>query len=298
MDISKTKLTLIVAGSVLVGMAIVIVGAATWLFVKLQSDTPASFSFGESHKEKTVASAPALDENPEYLGSQAMYSGESSNYRDQVLAAGDARITGKALFQDAPVSGLKLRLGLNGKVMSQWGTTNAAGNYTITVPPGRYQVTGFELDRESANRVLAGKILHPQCNMLDQIQVDAASGKSASGPDFSFTNPVVVSGPVGDLPVGSKVIIAWHAYPGAASYRVQLEEHKSQSRFSGKTEFVYPWQSRPVVTTNSLDISTTEGKLKPGFYYRTSVEALDATGTVISESAPSYRSSPFHLPQS
>ena len=65
MEITRTKLTLIVVGSVFVGMALVIVIAAGWLFIKMGSDTPSSISFG-GEKGKSIASAGDIAEEKRY----------------------------------------------------------------------------------------------------------------------------------------------------------------------------------------------------------------------------------------
>jgi hypothetical protein len=294
MEISRIKLTGIIVGSILVGMAIVIVGIAAWFYSHMVSDTPASFTIG-GRQEKLVAKAPDIAENPEYLGTQAEIWGNFQNDRDQVLAAGDAQLTGKALWQNKPVAGLKLRLSLNEKVMTQWGTTDATGGYSVSIPPGRYKISGFEFDRPSANRVLAGKIMYPGRHMIAP-QFNVSSGKAAEAIDFDFTDPVILTGPFGELPPDAKVVITWQAYPGAARYRVQLEEREHRSQL-GSTQFMFPWSSRPVAPTNSLDISTTDAKLKPGYLYRARVEALDEKGHAISETPMRYDDPGFHLPK-
>ena len=237
-----------------------------------------------------------MEERAEYLGTSAIFSGHSSDFRNEVLAAGDSQITGKARLQDRPVAGLKLRLSLNGKVMSQWGTTDSTGSYSISVPAGRYQVTGYELDHASPDRVLAGKIMRPQRETLDSTLIQAAPDKVASGPDLDFTEPVVLTGPVGDQSSNAKVIITWQPFPGAASYRVQLDESERRTQFFGETKFVYDWASRPLVSSNSFDVSSAQAKLKPGYYYHARVEALGANGKVISETPNGKGNLGFRMP--
>lgn len=293
MEISKTKLTLVIIGSVTVGMAVVIVVVSTWLYMQFQSNMPTNISFGGG-RERLVSKAPDFTETKQYLGSQAVSFGENIDMENTVLATGDSILSGKASLKGRPLAGFKVRLRLNGKVASQWGTSDTDGVYRISVPAGRYTLTGFEVDREAANKVLAGMIMHPhQLGHFHETSnvVNATPGRAASSFDFEFTDPVVVLGPFGELPADGKVLITWRPYPNATSYRVQLTERMKMFQ-TGIVPQVFPWSSRPVVATNAFDISTTGAKLKADAQYQISVEALDVNGNVISQSADQFGMQP------
>ncbi len=294
MEISKTKLLLIVTGSVLVGMAIVIVGAATWLFLKFNAGNPATLSFG-GREEKTVDNAPLVSEPRTYLGSQSVFFGERPAESTTVLTAGNSLIIGKTLVNEKPVQGVKLRLMLNGGVASQWAVSDEAGVYKISLPAGRYATKGFELDWQTANRTLAGKIMDPRCSGPETATdiTDASPAKPGKGMDFLFIDPIEVLGPFGEQPADGKIVIAWRPYPNAASYRVQLQEHVALG--GGTVHYAFPWETRPVVTSNSLDLSATGIKLKPQVTYGIQVEALNKEGQTISESPDRFRAPGFSV---
>lgn len=117
--------------------------------------------------ENTVSEVPiVLEQQEQFYGSSARYSGGLSGDRNKVLSEGDAEIIGSIFAEDRPVAGVKLRLWLNGGVMSQWGVTDVNGQYQISAPAGEYKVDGYELDFEVANTVLSGLIDSPQNDLL------------------------------------------------------------------------------------------------------------------------------------
>jgi hypothetical protein len=67
--------------------------------------------------EKEVYAVPPINESRRFLGSTGRYSTPGS--REDVLSSGPGEIVGKAEVNGEPVAGLKLRLALNGKVMSR-----------------------------------------------------------------------------------------------------------------------------------------------------------------------------------
>ena len=89
--------------------------------------------------------------------------------------------------------------------------------------------------------------------------------------------------PEGEVNIGSELIARWKPYPGAARYRVDLQE--TPPRMTGGTsKQVFDWKARPEVTGDSLDLIKAGLVPKSGQDYSIKIEALDEKGAVISES--------------
>ena len=118
-----------------------------------------------------------------------------------------------------PRQGLRLRLALNGAVMSQWATSNSDGKYDIGVPYAKYRIDGYELDSSIANTLLAGKTDGPRDELLSMREtiVVVAQGKARRGPDLAFVDPVRKKGPFGDISLAQPVVVSWEAYPNAVA---------------------------------------------------------------------------------
>ena len=98
-----------------------------------------------SEPEEDVHFPPEISRSNKFLGATGFYSGDFSRGSSGVLSSGPGQIIGAAMVDGEPLEGLRLRLALNGSVMSQWATTGAAGRYEIGVPFGGYRIDGFEL---------------------------------------------------------------------------------------------------------------------------------------------------------
>ncbi len=286
MEISPAKLTLIVIASIIVGIAIAIVGG--FVFVYSMFDTGRSVSFGDDTKRKVVASAPYDAAARGFLDTTNMTWGDTPSHNVPQLVIGDARIVGTTSVDGQPLAGLRLRLNLNSKVISNWAVTDAAGRYEISVPPGKYVVSGFEFDRVAANKLLAGKIIRPGCLLPvrcgeDRPPFEVLAAKTGTGINFEFIDPVELLAPEGEVKIGSELMAQWKPYPGAARYRIGLYE--TPPRMTGGTSnSVFDWKARPEVTGESLDLIKAGLVPKSGQDYSIKIEALDAKGTVISES--------------
>lgn len=245
--------------------------------------------------EKTVATAPPVVDRERFFGTHASMSGEfSMASRNTVLAAGPGRITGSAKSDGKPLQGLRLRLALNGGVMSQWATTGADGRYEIEVPYGKYRVDGYELDSSSANTVLAGKTdgAHERYHLREVTDVEAA--KPGRGLDFAFVDPVRKLGPRGELRLAEPVVLRWEPYAGAAAYRVQVTERKDPQDFESQRN-LFEWRERPVVRATSVDLAEYKAALKKGHHYVVEIEALDERNRVLSQSPRNFATPDFRV---
>jgi hypothetical protein len=184
------------------------------------------------------------------------------------------------LSDSKPVSGVKLRLALNGNVMSGWVTTDAQGAYTVAVPFGRYRIDGYEIDRDAADRALAGKIDEPR-NPHSSPLLEIAQGSDGEGLTLGYVNPVVKLGPKGNVPSTVPVVVSWQPYPGAQRYVVQLYETATAYEYPGP-DTVFSWRDRPEVEDTSFDVAAAGAALKPGYYYTIEIEARDAAGRALS----------------
>lgn len=285
MEISPTKLTLIVIASIIVGIAIAIVGGFVWMYSMF--DTGRSVSFGGDAKRKVVASAPYDAPAAGFLDTANMTWGDTPSHNLPELATGDARIVGTTKVDGRPLAGMRLRLNLNSKAISNWAVTDAAGRYEIPVPPGKYVVSGFEFDRGAANKLLPGKIIRPGCLPVrcgeDRPTFEALAAKPGTGLNFEFIDPVELLGPEGEVKIGSELMARWKPYPGAARYRIGLQE-TPPTMTGGTSNPAFDWRARPEVTGESLDLIKAGLVPKSGQDYSIKIEALDDKGTVISES--------------
>jgi hypothetical protein len=285
MEISRTKLTLVVIASIIVGMAIVIVAGAAYVYTMAVTGSTVTLGGGKESMPK-IASAPYEARPIGFLDSTNLSWGDKSSYNLPELATGDARIAGSAKVDGRPLAGLRLRLRLNSQAKSEWVLTDAQGRYEISVPSGKYLVNGYDLDNDTANRLLSGKILHPGCRFSCRNESVMAVGPAnpGRGLDFEFIDPVESLGPDGDIPLGSELVARWKPYPGAARYRITVYERKSETGSGGWSwSSTFDWNDRPEVKGESIDLI--KAGLKPAAEqsYSVMIEALDARGATLSE---------------
>ncbi len=284
MEISPVKLTLIVIASITVGIAIAIIGG--FVFVYSMFDTGRSVSFGGDTKRKVVASAPYDAAARGFLDTTNMTWGDTPSHNVPELATGDARIVGTTKVDGQPLAGLRLRLNLNSKVISSWAVTDAAGRYEISVPPGKYVVSGFEFDRDTANKLLPGKIIRSGCLPIrcgeERTPFEALASKPGAGINFEFINPVELLAPAGEVEISSELLARWKPYPGAVRYRIGLHETPPQMT-GGSSVPVFDWKAGPEVTGDSVDLIKAGLVPKSDQDYSIKIEALDEKGAIISE---------------
>jgi hypothetical protein len=280
------KIFLLMLGSAVFGALMVVAAFYGYLYWQFSQSTGGEVRIPPRH-EKTVSAAPPIVDRERFYGSQAMMSGEfAPSMRQTVLAGGPGAIAGSVVSGGKPLQGLKLRLALNGAVMSQWATTGADGRYSVMLPHGKYRVDGYELDSSSAQSVLAGKTDGPRQNLHGREAIDVAEGKPGQGIDFAFVDPVKKLGPTGDIKLGQPVIVSWKAYPGASAYRVQLVERKEPRDFESHRQ-VFEWRERPTVAGTSVNLADYSAVLKKDHHYSVEIEALDEQKRAMAQTARS-----------
>jgi hypothetical protein len=284
MEISRTKLTLVVIASIIVGMAIVIVAGAAFVYTTAIRGSSLTLGGGKERTPK-ISSAPFEARPIGFLDSTNMsWGGGSSSYDLPELTSGDARIAGFAKVDGRPLAGLRLRLMLNSQAKSAWAVSDAQGRYEISVPSGKYMVNGYEIDQEIANRILSGKIVHPGCRFScrNESAMNVGATNPGLGLNFEFVDPVQALGPDGEIALGSELIARWKPYPGAASYRISVFEVATPSG-SKNWNPVFAWKDRPEVTGESIDLIKAGLKPEAARSYTITIEALDAEGATLSE---------------
>jgi hypothetical protein len=276
------------------GGVVVFVAAVYGYFYWQYSRVPGGTVHFPPRSEKTVDVAPPLVEQERFYGTHGSYAGEfSPAARQTVLAAGAGKVVGSITSNGKPLQGLRLRLALNGAVMSQWATTGADGRYEVALPYGKYRIDGYELDSSSAQAVLAGKTDGPRQGFY-QPELTVVEGKPGQGLDFAYVDPVKKLGPSGDIKLGQPVIVSWQPYPGAAAYRLQLVEQSDPRDYESQRQ-LFEWRERPTVSGTSADLADYKVALKKSHYYRIEIEALDERKRALSQSPRHFGRADFRV---
>jgi len=245
-----------------------------------------------------VSSGDAVREVPEikvrqrFLGSTGVTSGDFEHGSDAVLTAGPGEITGLATANGKPVADLRLRLALNGSVYSQWVVTDVRGEYRISVPYGEYRIDGYDLDHESANRVLTGLISHPG-QYYGRATFLVAESEPGRGMSFRFVTPVTTHFDKRRFDAGESVTVRWDAYPGATQYRLQVAERADPDDW--RSTYIFDFSDRPSVLDTEAELRSLGAALKPGYAYSVHVQALDENMRVLSETPHSFRDTDFEI---
>ncbi len=228
-----------------------------------------------------------------YLGSTGVSSGEVSDAENNVLAAGPGEIRGVVVGDSKKVTGLRLRLGLNKSVYSQWTTTNADGEYSAAVPYGEYKIHGFQLDPEAANRALPGLIVSPM-NQHSSDRFVVADGEPGVGLRLQFVKPVVKNTKKRLFTLDEPVVLAWEPYPGASSYRVQVHQKANSNDYLGN-HTLFNWSDMPEVSDASLNLQNFTENLTSGYFYTYHITAISEDGARLSESQRKHQGYDFQI---
>ncbi|HSS28367.1 MAG TPA: hypothetical protein VLL50_10470, partial [Usitatibacter sp.] len=123
--------------------------------------------------------------------------------------------------------------------------------------------------------------------------IQVAENSPATGPDLDYVEPVRLTGPSGDVSLAKPIVVSWKAYPGAASYRIELTEMKNRGDWNGNP--VFRWPDRPEVLETSINLTQSHAQLHAGSYYRVEVEALDPSMAIIANTGNRFREIDFHV---
>lgn len=267
-------------------------GYFQWQYSRVEPGTSVRFP---PRNEKIVDAAPPIVEEKRFYGTHASTIGHfPQDARETVLAAGPGKIVGSVTSVGRPVQGLRLRLALNGAVMSQWATSGADGRYAVALPYGKYRVDGYELDSSAANSVLAGKTDGPRQPPFHGDVISVEAGKSGQGLDLAYVDPVRKLGPSSEVSLGEPVILSWEPYPGAIAYRLQLIEQRDRDDYETERR-VFEWRERPIISGTSANLAEYKVALKKGHYYTFEVEALGERNRTLSRSARHFGRTDFRV---
>ena len=282
MEQKTIKTILLMIGSAFVGVTIFVV--AVVCYVAYISPNKPGESVDLFHSTTRVSMPPPIknEDETKFLGSSGIQAGRYVENKN-VLDAGTGQIAGNISASSKPVSGQKIRLVLNGAVVSQWAETDAVGKYSIRLPPGKYQVSGYKLDSYLTDKKLAGKLESPQNEFQTGI-FNVSATENGRGLDLDYVDPVIKQGPTEAVKVSSPVVISWKPYPRAAKYRLQVTEW-NKSRDYVSQRHLFDFSARPEIKGVEFNLTTSGVPLVAGKYYVYSVEALDATGKAISTTA-------------
>jgi hypothetical protein len=281
LEISKTKLIFIIIGSAISGIVLfLLVLSAIFCFTTLGIK-----------KDLTLLEPPPISQKAateQYLGTPQILSGKFDRMSHDNLSEGPGTIAGKALVDGKPCSGLKLKLALNGKVWSQWAVTNTLGEYKIKVPYGKYRIDGWNLDEQSSDKVLPGKIHHPAgiFAMFESFSVDEK--KNGKGPILYFVNPVKIIQPIGETVLSDDLILEWEPYPNAAFYRIQIRDHGEGWNLFGERIFKTS-SDEPIVRDTKVTFKKIGADLIKAHYYAVTIWALNKDMYQLSKSIDSRR---------
>ncbi len=248
--------------------------------------------YEQQHSQsEEITSAPQIIEKQEYLGPPAAYSGNFAMGTKKVLSSGPGKIIGSFVLNGKPVKGLCIRLALNGSVMSQWAQSNSEGKYTVNVPYGVYQIDGYELDADVANRILTNKIDHPQNPHSSSAQkVDAMN--VGYGLNFKFVDPIKKN-IKSKYSISEEVILEWEPYPDASRYSIDIFEKSDPNVWSNKR--IFKQSMTPIVTEPRINLTERDANLKVGHFYVVQIYARDKEGEMLSLSPRIHQGYDFQI---
>lgn len=268
------------------GLSFVVVwyGAALLWSTQLGKGWPSASDRSMLLEAEPEVEMPEVALRPHYIGSLGVTSARFVSAEAVTLAAGDSSIRGLASANGKPISGLKLRLLLNGRGRSQWAVTNSQGVYDVPLPAGDYRVDGYELDQASAHSALSGMTNLRASLALGGEILQAPASASVAGPNFRFARPIEKRPMASTASRSDGATFTWEPYPGATTYRLRLmESEEAQYGRSQSVRLGERWWGLEISETQ-VALSSLGDVLKPGRYYKFNVEAFDASGQLLSVS--------------
>ena len=276
-----------------IAFAIIYTVWMTWALPKYLSEIGPQTVSRTASTEGEISTPPPLTDERKFLGSSGMYAGDFMGQSNKLLATGDGVIRGVIRANKQPVEGVRIRLALNDSAFSQWGVTDQDGEYVIRVPYGKYRMDGYELDRSTADKFLAGKIDHPR-NLHPGVKFEVTEEKAGEGLILDYVDPIIKKEPTGEVSLSGDIVARWQSYPGAARYVVQIYENEDLYGFVGEKQ-IYKWSERPTVEEPMLNLTSQGVPLKAGYYYTLKIRAEDQNGKVISETASQHTEKDFKV---
>jgi len=234
----------------------------------------------------------SVDNKPRFMGTAFRYHGGFWGGLTNTIDNGEGKILGKVFGDGKPIENLKLRLVLNRESFSPWVSTDSNGSYAISVPFGTYTINGYELDIDSANRVLAGLTERPQMSGSKSEFIVNSFG-AGDGLTLNYVKPIdkYTKGQVFDIQ--DDIVLTWEAYENASTYRISV--FKKANPESTSQDYVIGWPVITDVSSSEINLDKYKDLLKPGNYYEFKVIALDEDGRHISKSISKYKEYDFRI---
>ena len=269
-----------------IGFAVVI-----GISLKIYTDEVLESQFSNPTLE--TSDVPEIKPSAKFLDS----TGRTSNgfkYRDSsILSAGPGKITGKVLANNKPLEGLQFRLALNGAAQSQYTITDEDGQYTVNVPYGTYRIDGYQLNMDTAHKVLTGYINEPYMeHVSDKFEVD--SNQVGRGITLEFVKAIKKDISEKVYSVSEPIILEWETYPGASHYSIQLFEKEDPYKMRGNRG-IYSLQSLPTTRKPLVNINDYGKLLKPKYFYTVRITAFNSKGKILSYSPKQYYGYDFEI---
>lgn len=251
-----------------------------------------------NNNPQMVSSKTSLEQNAidslgppssQYLGSTGTHS--TGFKHEGSLSPGDSEIIGNVSANGEPVSGLKLRLALNGRAYSQWVLSKQSGQYVIKVPPGKYRIDGYEIEKNTADSLLAGLILHPQAQ-YSTATFPVTEGSPGRGIAFKFVSPITKEFNK-KYSLKEDIILDWDDYPDASKYLLQITEKDEPYGWSNNR--LFDWHERPELVESTINLTEYGIDLNAGKFYTVHISARNQEDKIISETARLYNNYDFEI---
>lgn len=252
--------------------------------------------YKNSIEDKTISTPPPIEKNKpqkKYLGILGVTSGQFDWKNAKKLTPGKGEILGHILKDGAPCEGVELKILLNGNTSTEYGKSNAEGQYLIKVPYGEYRIDGWQLKFDSVDEILDGKILEPLSSYNFQ-NIVISTNNPANGPSLNFIDPIKIIQPKGIINYSENIKIQWSKVKSAKKYRIQIVDRGANLHGSDYIPLFETNNDRPITITNEVSLKDIGVELSKGHYYTVMVEALNDINERITES-PHKRENGFFI---
>lgn len=236
----------------------------------------------EREPQQRISAPPTIESAQGFLGTHGFVHGQQPN-QGQQLASGPGVLTGSVRTETDPVVGLRLRLVVNGGAQTDWAVTDSSGVYAIRVPYGVYRIDGYTLASSDLPVTMNGKVDAPWPD-VDEVLITVKDNTPVRALDLSYVDPVRYTGPLGEVAAGADIVVTWKPYPGAAKYRVQIYESESAQM----QRALLHDSGAAHTTANELALAVLGIRPKAGMQYRVDIQAISASGQVMSRTPSTF----------
>ena len=216
------------------------------------------------------------------------------------ISKGNTQIRGRVLLNGKPMDGLRLALLFAPGRKTEPVTTNANGEYEISLPEDQYTLFAiffYNQEHELANKICVNRLglMHKDLSWIfGATEFNQRTNKQTPVfvPDINYRDPVQIVSPVwASHEKLDRLRFSWAPYPGAASYMVEISSVTKQGSSTTYTPAI-----TSQVQEHSVDYAellsavqqkrflAIEGHMEEKKTYTIRVTALDVNGEIISAS--------------